>query len=101
MKGTMRIEPHSVIGRGGDVLSAELEEEIVMLSINTGDYLCLDPIGSCIWRMLDVPVSFSELCCRLTEEFHVELEQCQQEVGAFLEDLANEGVIHVVAAPGL
>ena len=68
-----------------------------MMSIENGEYYGLDEIGSRIWTLLEEPKKVSELCDILLEEFEVEREQCEEEVLAFLNEMASDDLIHIVA----
>ena len=87
----------STISPSEDLVSSDLDGEIVMMSIENGEYYGLDEIGSRIWTLLEEPKKVSELCDILLEEFEVEREQCEEEVLAFLNEMASDDLIHIVA----
>ena len=49
------------IARSPSVLAAEVDGEIVMMSIEQGLYFGLDDIGSDIWKRIDPPCLFADL----------------------------------------
>ena len=59
----------------------------------------MDPIGSRIWELIKDPLSVSQLIDILLKEFNVDREQCEQEVFAFLNKLAEDHLIRVVDEP--
>lgn len=86
----------TVIQRSSELLSSELDEETVMMDIETGDYYGLNNVGSRIWAHSENPVSVSELCEKLQGEFEVPADQCQSDVLDFLKELEERKVIQKV-----
>lgn len=84
------------VRRLDDVLETEIDEETVMMDIEKGSYFGLNPTGSKIWTLLAEPVVIGDLCDRLTEEFKVPQEQCEEQVVRFLENLLERGLLKVV-----
>ncbi len=74
-------------------MEAEVDNEIVALSIDTGFCYGLNPVGARVWRMLGDPIRVADICSKLTSEYQVDPETCQSEVIALLEDLRAEGMI--------
>lgn len=86
----------SVVCRRGEPLSAELDGQIALFSIERGAYYALAGVGSEIWRRIGEPVEVASLCDQLCERFEVDRERCEREVIAFLEDLSKNGLISLV-----
>jgi hypothetical protein len=84
------------VRRLDDVLETEIDEETVMMDIEKGSYFGLNPTGSKIWTLLAEAVVIGDLCDRLTEEFEVPREQCEQQVVAFLQNLLERGLLQIV-----
>ena len=59
----------TVIFRSPAVLAAEVEGEIVMMSIERGSYYGLDNIGSDIWKRIEQPCSFAALIDGLVADY--------------------------------
>lgn len=84
------------IKKNKDLVEAEFEDELVMMSIEKGSYLGLDSIGTRIWQLLEKPQEVVAICDQLQEEYEVEEAQCQQDVLKLLEDMAEQKVILLV-----
>src|ERR1700687_3155724 len=78
----------TVISRSPSVLTAEVEGEIVMMSIEQGRYYGLDDIGSDVWRRLDPPCSFAELIERLTADYDADSTTITADVRTLLAGMA-------------
>ncbi len=76
-----------------------MDEEVVMMSVEKGNYYGLNRVGSEIWEKLTEPLTVGSLCDKLMQEFDVEKEQCEREVITYLEKLVSEGLILVSDKP--
>jgi hypothetical protein len=72
-----------------------MDDEVVMMSIEKGNYYGLNPVAAEIWEMLTAPMTVQAIIDRLMEEFDVEREQCYNEVLVYIGKLENEGLIVV------
>ena len=90
---------NSTVKRADNLVSCNLDGETALLSVDQGKYYGLDPIGSRIWALLEQARTVTELCALMLAEFAVEPAQCQQDVLAFLHDLAQDNLIKVVDEP--
>ena len=88
--------PNTIVTQTKELVSSDLDGETVLLSIETGKYYNMDPIGSRIWELIEEPLSVSKLCDILLSEFKVERKQCEKEVFAFLNRLAGDNLIQVL-----
>ena len=72
-----------------------IDNEVVMLSLNQGEYYGLDSVGTRIWELLEEERSFSELVALLMEEFEVEEQHCQADTREYLETLYEKELLIV------
>ncbi len=94
---TSRITEGSTVVRQEELVTADMDEELVMMSLRNNNYYSLDAIGKAIWTRLQEPLVVSDLCQGLLTEFEVEPDRCLEDVLEFLNDLERAGLIHVVA----
>jgi hypothetical protein len=90
-----RFRPEDRLSRVQDVLSTELDEETVLMSIDAGAYYGLEGPAQSIWDQLESPLTFSELVGRLVAEYHVSAETCAADVEKFLGEMEREGLLRV------
>lgn len=88
---------NSRVVRSEDFITSTVDNDLVMMSLKKGTYYGLDTIGSHVWEHIAQPITVHDLCQTLTERFEVEPTQCQTDVLAFLNELQQEKMIHVVA----
>jgi len=86
----------SVVVQVVDLVSSSLDDETVMMSVNSGKYYGLDEIGSRIWELIEEPRSVSDLCDILFGEFEVDRKQCEKDVLDFLNELAKKNLLRVI-----
>lgn len=96
--GNAADEPHAiadktVISRSPAVLVAEVDGEIVMMSIEKGRYYGLDDIGSDIWKRIEPPCSFAALVEALAAEYDADQATIKADVTAMLTQMAEQDVV--------
>jgi hypothetical protein len=89
------INMQNIITRNEKIMVADMDDEIVTMNIETGNYYNLGKTGSVIWNMLERPISVEALIEELKKKYNVSEEQCKEETLAFLNQLNKEGLITV------
>lgn len=82
-----------IVRRRGDWLSAEVGGEIVMMSVEMGNYVGMNEVGARIWQLLETPRSVDELCAALVAEFDVSPQDCAADTRAFLDEMVKQGAV--------
>jgi hypothetical protein len=83
------------ISRSPSVLAAEVDGEIVMMSIAQGRYYGLDDIASDIWHRIEPACSFGELVDRLTNDYAADRATIVRDVDALLTRMAAQDVVRL------
>lgn len=96
MNTTFLIQLNSILIQNQEILSADLDEELVMISLETDAYYALDAIGRRIWELISQPTMVADLCATLQEEYHVDATTCQQDVLELLNEMVEQGLITIV-----
>lgn len=89
----MAIDLASKVVRLEGVMTAPVDNDIVILNMVKNNYVSLDQIGRRLWDMLERPVLVAAMCDRLMEEFDGERSQIETDVLAFLQELEGEGLV--------
>jgi len=88
------IDPSAKYVRARDVVSTDMNGEIVMMHIEKGSYFSLTGTGGPIWDRLEEPRTFDELSQSLGEEFDLEgAGDAKIVVEDFLAKLIAEGLV--------
>ena len=91
-----KINPDNIVNRSVNLLSTELDDETILMSVDQGKYFGMDRTSREIWRRLEKPVKVAELIAALATTYDVSPAVCQCDVIEFLEDLLQEQLIVVV-----
>ncbi len=86
---------NSTITRKEDLLSGVLDDETIIMSIESGNYHVINQTGRRIWELLEQPKTIAEVCDILSEEYEVDPEACQEEVLHFVEGLESRQIVTV------
>lgn len=90
----------SRIVRNSAILVAQVDDEVVAMNVERGTCYGLNRTGTRIWSLIESPISISDICARLMEEFAVMREECEEDVLAVLGELRAEGLIELNSSPG-
>ncbi len=83
----------SVVQRSDQQVSCDIDDETVLMHLESGRYFGYDAVGTRVWALLSEPRSVSGLCAQLVSEYRdVDLDQCTRDVLAFLKELVDEGL---------
>ncbi|MCB9139778.1 MAG: PqqD family protein [Caldilineaceae bacterium] len=85
----------SIVSRADDVLAANVDNELVMIRLESDGYFGLDEIGRRIWELLDEARTVDAICSSLLEEYDVQPADCEADVLRFLSELEEHGVVFV------
>ena len=76
-----------------DVVFRRLEDRMVLVHMGTNQVFELNRTGARIWELIEEGVGENQLLTRLANEFEVDHDQLQNEVGTILGKLATEGLV--------
>jgi hypothetical protein len=85
----------AIVVRNEGLLSAEVDGELMAMSVERGMCYGLNAIGTRIWALIAEPRSISDLCAQLRQEVDVDEEECRRDVVDLLEELRTEGLATV------
>jgi DNA-directed RNA polymerase delta subunit len=91
----MSIALNANIMRVQNIISAPVDDEIVILNLAGNNYLSLNSVGRRIWELLEKAMTAQEICDYLCNEFDGDGEQIRSDVLMFLEELEQDGLIDV------
>ena len=77
------------------MVSGNMDGEIVMLSLQRGEYFGLDKVGSRIWELIEQSITVDNIKKVLLDEYEVDVLTCEKDLIEFLEDLESKGLLIV------
>lgn len=89
----MAYAEHDRFKRNPDITFGEVDGELVALSLERGECFGLDKIGTLVWREAEQPVRFDRLIALLTERYEVDEATCRADLGAFLDEVIEAGML--------
>jgi hypothetical protein len=87
------IAESTVARRTDDVLATTIDDEAVILEMDSGTYYGFNETATFVWEQLEEPQAVSNLLSALVEEYDVDPEQCERNLETVLTDMAEYGLI--------
>lgn len=94
-----KINPESIYTPSEDVVSREIEGELLIVPLVSGigdmedELFSLNETGKNIWERLDGQKSLREVAAELSEEFEASIEDIQEDVIGFVAELLKRGML--------
>lgn len=79
--------------RSDELLTAAVNDELLMMSVDHGKYFNLNAVGTRIWELLETPTTLDGLVAALTAEYDVGPDIARQEVERFINALRDRGLL--------
>lgn len=76
-----------------NIVISKINNESVVLNINTGIYFQTNELGSFIISQLDEYIDFSTLQERVLQNFDVSVEECQRDLLQFIDKLKEKNIL--------
>jgi hypothetical protein len=64
--------------------------------LDAGSYYSLDQVGVFVWNLIQEPRKVSDIRDAIFEEYEVDLEECERDLLALLEELAANKLLDVI-----
>jgi hypothetical protein len=88
-------KPDDRLSRAHEILSTEIDQETVLMSIDAEAYYGLKGPARSIWEKLEIPITFSALVDLLVKEYKITPEACAADLNKFLGEMEREGLLRV------
>jgi len=80
MENSVSINIESIIRRKTEqILTSEVGDELVMMDIDSGQYITFNKVAHLIWQQLEQPVKVNDMILALMEKFAVSKEECTKD----------------------
>ncbi len=81
--------------RSPELLSVDMDGDLVMMSIESGNYFGVSGIGPFIWERIENPRSLGDLVAEVCGEFAVDAATARADLERFFARLAEHGMVEV------
>jgi len=89
-----KITVNSIIRRNDEqFVSTQIDDELVMMDIQNGNYIKLNKMANIIWEQIKEPLSVNQLIKYLETRFFVNEDQCQNETLSCLDRMNEHNLI--------
>jgi hypothetical protein len=95
----LMLKSNSIVQRDPEVIAAEADRDLVMVSVATGHYYGVSDVAREIWEAIERPTRVSDLVNDLVANYQIDSISCEQQTLSFLEGLLDEGLLQVKDAP--
>ncbi len=92
----MGVTIDSVMVRDNDLATADLDGQIVVLSVNTGAYIGLNEVASEIWQLLSEPRRVGDIFASLSQTHDVDAVALSRDVMPFLQNLIDRRLVREI-----
>jgi hypothetical protein len=74
-------------------LSTHINGQSVIMDLQSGTYLSMNPVGSKIWEVIEGPTGFSKILAAILEKFEVDKSRAEEDLRVFLDKLLTKQLI--------
>jgi len=78
-----------------DVMISRVEDEIVLLNLESEQYFALDDIGARVWELLSEYGSTEIVIEQMTTEYDVDPDEFRADLSKLLSDLQEAGLVTI------
>lgn len=86
----------SMIAASSGQISTQLDDEAIVLDLETGTYYGLAQVGARIWAILQQPTTCAQIVDTLLDEYDVERAALAEDVLAFVRDLRANRLVELL-----
>lgn len=91
------ISPQSLIIRNDQqFLTSELSNELLMMNLETGNFILLNEVSADVWKLLEQPLRAESLVDKLADIYTISKEDCLQKTFLFLKEMADNELVSVL-----
>lgn len=93
MNDRQNMGKNRAVKRNDELIVASIDGELVMLSVEKGQYFGIEGVGTRIWELLESPKTEDSIIESIIEEFEVDEATCRRDVVEFLDRMLEMELI--------
>jgi hypothetical protein len=82
----------TAVVRNPRLIAADMDGDLVMMSIESGEYFGLGGVGTRVWELIATPHTLAQLTQAICAEYEVDEATCEPDISRFLADLLANGL---------
>ena len=71
-----------------------VNDEIVILDLKSGEYFTLNDVAQCIWKSITDEKSVEEIKVKIIDEYDVSHEKADRDFEVFITGMIEQGLLH-------
>ena len=89
------LTPTTLVTRNPGLVAADMDGDVVMMSIARGAYYGIGGVGPRVWELLATPASVRDITVVICAEFAVDESTCETDIQRFVEQLMVHDLVSV------
>lgn len=86
---------NSIISRNEDLVSSDLDDGLVMMSLENNSYYGLDNIGKRVWEIIEEKKTFQNIVNIILLEYDVSEKECIEDLKDLFDKFQKENIITI------
>lgn len=86
------LTPETTLVRAPGLVAAEMDGDVVMMSVERGQYYGLGAVGGRVWELMERPISIGLIARTVSSEYAVDEAACLADILSFAADLVHNGI---------
>jgi len=91
----MKLTENSIVCKSDNLLEADINDSLALMSVDEGFYYGLNPMAKEIWGIIDEPIAVQKLIHELLNRFSVKEDICKEDTMLFLNELFSRKILKV------
>ena len=83
------------INKRPEQLTSEIDDKVIILEVDSGQYFSFDEVSTDIWKRLDTTTLLPDLCSALAKDYDADLETIQIDVYKLINMLVTNNLIEI------
>ena len=90
------LNKNTLLARNPDLIGADMDGEMVMMSIDKGAYYGINNMGSWIWNLLENEMTVLAIIDSVCDAYEVEAKRAHKDIMEFLNNLLEHGLVIII-----
>lgn len=88
----MTVDDHFIVNTE-KFISSNIGDEIILMNLETGNYVALNIVSADIWKQAEKETSGQTIINYLLQQYNVEEETCRAQTMTCIEDMLEKGLL--------
>lgn len=90
-----RIASTTLLKRNPDMVAANIDGDVVMMSVDQGQYYGITGVGSRAWELLEEPISIDDIIEIICHEYETDPASCREDMSNFVQELMKNDLVEI------